>query len=124
MIILIMIKFIYLATLQNVETHLSFITLDYVPILNMTFNISRTDLESDKVDSLWIELQFPVRSVFIGFTCRNLKDIVWEDQFCNMLDNIVSLNKEYSLLGDFNIDLTFPKHRWNSYLQLVLFSAF
>ena len=91
----------------------------------MTFNISRSDLEYDKVDSLWIELQFPVRSVFIGFTYRNLKDIiVWEDQFCNMLHNIVSLSKEYSLLGDFNIDLTFPKHRWNSYLQFVLFSAF
>ena len=39
MIILIMIKFKYLATLQNIETHLSFITLDYVSILNVTFNV-------------------------------------------------------------------------------------
>ena len=34
-----------------------------------------------------------------------------------MLDNIVSLNKEYLLLGDFNIDLMFPKHRWNSIIS-------
>ena len=38
---------------------------------------------------------------------------MWEDQFCDMLDNIVSLNKEYLLLDDFNIDLMFPKHLWN-----------
>ena len=43
--------------------------------------------------------------------------IVWEDQFGDMLDNIVSLNKEYLLLGDFNIDLMVPKHRWNSIIS-------
>ena len=60
----------------------------------------------------------PVSSVFIGFIYRNPKDIiVWEDQYCDMLDNIVSLNKEYLLLGDFNIDLMFPKHRWNSIIS-------
>ena len=42
---------------------------------------------------------------------------MWEDQFCDMLDNIVSLNKEHLLLGDFNIDLVFPKHRWNSIIS-------
>ena len=68
-----------------------------------------------KWKSLWIELQLPVRSVIIGFIYRNPRDmIVWEDQFCDMLDNIVSLNKEYLLLDDFNINLMFPKHRWNS----------
>ena len=64
----------------------------------------RKDLESEEVESLWIELQLPSRSVFIGFIYRNPRDmIVWEDQFCDMLDNIVSLNKEYLLLGDFNM---------------------
>ena len=78
----------------------------------------RKDLESDEVENLWIELQLPGRSVFIGFIYRNPRDmIVWEDQFCDMLDNIVSLNKEYLLLGDFNIDLMFPKHRWNSIIS-------
>ena len=43
--------------------------------------------------------------------------IVWEDQFCDMLDNIISLNKEFLLLGDFNIDLMFPMHRWNSIIS-------
>ena len=42
---------------------------------------------------------------------------MWEDQFCDMLDNIVSLNKEYLLLGDFNIALMFPKHPWNSFIS-------
>ena len=78
----------------------------------------RKDLESDEVESLWIELQLPLRSVFIGFIYRNPRDmIVWEDQFCDMLDSVVSLNKEYLLLGDFNIDLMFPKHRWNSIIS-------
>ena len=31
-----------------------------------------------------------------------------------MLDNILSQNKEYLLLEDFNISLIFPRHRWNS----------
>ena len=66
----------------------------------------------------------PVRSVFIGFIYRNPKDIiVWEDQFCDMLDNIVSLNKEYLLLEDFNIDLMFSKHQWSSILLLLIYNS-
>ena len=34
----------------------------------------RKDLQSDKVESHWIELQMPVPSVFIGFIYRNPKD--------------------------------------------------
>ena len=64
------------------------------------------------MESLWIELQLPLRSVFIGFIYRNPKDIIiWEDQF------FLSQNKEYLLLGDFNIDLMFPKHWWNSIIS-------
>ena len=66
----------------------------------------RKDLESDELESLWIELQLPLHSVFIGFISRNPRDrVVWEDQFCDMLDSVVSLNKEYLLLGDFNFDI-------------------
>ena len=80
--------------------------------------LSRKDLESDEVESLWIELQLPLCSVFIGFIYRHPWDmIVWEDQFCDMVDNIVSQNKEYLLPRDFNIDLMFPKHRWNSIIS-------
>ena len=39
MIIIMMMKFKYLVSLQSAETHLSFITLDYVFILNVTFNL-------------------------------------------------------------------------------------
>ena len=39
MLIIMMMKFKYLATLRSVETHLSFITQDYVSLLNVTFNI-------------------------------------------------------------------------------------
>ena len=39
MLIIMMMKFKYLATFQSVETHLLFITLDYVSILNVTFDI-------------------------------------------------------------------------------------
>ena len=39
MMILIKMKFNYLATLPNVETTLSFITLDFVSISMVTFNI-------------------------------------------------------------------------------------
>ena len=82
------------------------------------------DLESDEEESLWTELQWPVRSVFIGFIYRKPKDVVtWEDHFCDMIDNMESLNKECLLLRDFNINLMFPKHWWNSIssfnLQLI-----
>ena len=43
--------------------------------------------------------------------------IAWDDKSCDMLDNIVSLNKEYLLLEDFNIDLMFPTHPWNSIIS-------
>ena len=39
MLIIMMMKFKYLATLQSVETDLSFITLDYVSLFNVAFNI-------------------------------------------------------------------------------------
>ena len=39
MIIITMMKFKYLVSLQSAESHLSFITLDYVSISNVTFNI-------------------------------------------------------------------------------------
>ena len=38
-IILIMMKFQYLVNLQNTETHLPIITLDYMFILKVKFNI-------------------------------------------------------------------------------------
>ena len=52
----------------------------------------RKDLEADEVERLWIELQLPVLSVFIGFIYKNPRDmILWEDHFCDMLDNILYL---------------------------------
>ena len=39
--------------------------------------LRRKDLESDKLESLWIELQLSFRSVFIGFIYRNPKDIIY-----------------------------------------------
>ena len=39
MIILIMMNFKYLAIYQKVETHFTFITLDYVSVLKMTFSV-------------------------------------------------------------------------------------
>ena len=68
----------------------------FIPHTELCVNIKgdiqylrRKDLESDKVESLWIELQLPFRLVFIGFIYRNPKDIIiWEDEFCDPLDNI------------------------------------
>ena len=50
----------------------------------------------------------PVRAVFIGgFFYRNPRDlIVCEDQFCDMLDNIVSLNDVSQASVEFNFQFT------------------
>ena len=109
-IILLLMKFKYLAERRD-SSYIHYTGL-CVFIKNSLQYLHRKDLGSSEADSLWIELQLSLRSVFIGFIYRNPKDIIWEDQFCDILDNIVS--QSILLLGDFNIDLLFPKHRCNA----------
>ena len=67
----------------------------------------------------------PVCSVFIGSIHRSPKDIIifWEGQFYDMLDNIVSQNKDYFILGDFNIDLTFKFFLFFHSQQLIKYPS-
>ena len=119
MIILIMMKLKYLATFPNVGTHLPFINW-IMCLLKMTFNIYVKPIynpikwKSPRLSCSCQFVQYLLVYFFWGGGGGNPEVIIiWEDQFCDMLDNIVSLFKEYLLLRDFNIDLMFPKYRWN-----------
>ena len=110
MIILILMKFKYLAERRD-SSYIHYTGL-CVFIKNNLQYLRRKDLGSSEAESLWNELHLSLPSVFIGFIYRNPKDIIWEDQFCDILDNIVS--QSILLLGDFNINPMSPKHRCNA----------
>ena len=74
MIILLLMKFKYLAERKD-SSYIRYTGL-CVFIKNSLQYLRRKDLGFSEADSLWIELQLPLRSVFIGFICRNPKDII------------------------------------------------
>ena len=68
----------------------------------------RHDLESENVESMWIEYRFSVTgpATLIGFVYRNpASPLSWYDDFVLMMDNVQKCNTDFILLGDFNIDL-------------------
>lgn len=71
----------------------------------------RPDLESDKIESLWIELKTPKSTpTLIGFIYRNpAATWDWYDDFSEMMDKASRSKGDIFLLGDFNIDLLNPK---------------
>ena len=66
----------------------------------------RYDLESEKIESIWLELKTSHASpVLIGFVYRHPSEpICWYDTFHDLLDNTCLKNRKLLLLGDFNID--------------------
>ena len=72
----------------------------------------RRDLESDHVESVWLEVKSTKSSpIYIGFIYRNpAANFSWYDDFTLMLDRLDHTN--IVLLGDFNIDLFKPHFAW------------
>ena len=76
----------------------------------------RSDLETDEVECIWIELRSPKQpSLFVGFLYRNpAATFEWYDEFLQMYDKVYEHNRNILLMGDFNIDVLKPHPAWES----------
>ena len=81
----------------------------------------RRDLESDRVESLWLEVRprKPSAPTLIGFIYRNPKSLAsWVEDFIDMMDRVHSCCLNIIILGDFNINLLEKQSRWLDSTQL------
>jgi Reverse transcriptase (RNA-dependent DNA polymerase) len=83
------------------------------------FTQRRYDLESDEVESLWIELKRQPQEppTLIAIIYRNpVSSLEWYDSFVQMMDAVTEKHPKSNILmlGDFNIDLLKPHTAWES----------
>lgn len=79
----------------------------------------RPDLESDTVESVWVEIKNKSSPVLVGFIYRNPSaPNVWLDDFTDMLDNVKHCTSDVLLLGDFNINMFSANPTWESTITL------
>ena len=66
----------------------------------------RPDLESEAVESVWLQIQTRKSSILVGYIYRNSASTFDRyDQFVTMMDRMQGCNLNVFLLGDFNIDM-------------------
>ena len=76
----------------------------------------RIDLETGPIECIWLEFKKGQGHVeIIGNIYRNPKSdpSFWIDNFINLMDVIDANNKNVTILGDFNLDLTRSQTSWN-----------
>ena len=79
----------------------------------------RPDLESEAVESVWLEIQTRKSSILVGYIYRNpASTFDWYDQFVTMMDKVQGCNLNVVLLGDFNIDMQKSNPAWDSTVSL------
>ena len=81
------------------------------------------DLETHGVESIWLKVSIKhSKPVLIGFLYRNPAECIeWQERFHSLMDDVIMMNREVILFGDFNIDLLKPKQKWNqTYTMLGL----
>lgn len=76
----------------------------------------RIDVESDDIESVWIEILFPhTKSFLINFTYRPPSaNQSWIEKYESQLENVDNMKLEYHILGDLNINY-FPDNKRNPY---------
>ena len=90
--------------------------------------IRRTDLESERLETVWLEITFPnTKSLFVWYIYRPPNSpVAWYDRFSNELEKVSYLNCETILTGDFNFDLLQPdvalNGRWHDVIQINNFT--
>ena len=64
-------------------------------------------LETHGVESMWLKVSIKHSKPFlVGFVYRNpAKSIDWLERFNSFMDDVIMMNREVILFGDFNIDL-------------------
>ena len=85
-----------------------------------TFTKRRNDLESEKVECMWVEIKHLASlAVLVGDVYRNpAATHPWFDDFVQMMDKVCESNPYIVLLGNFNIDLLKPQPTWSSATSL------
>ena len=81
----------------------------------------RPDLESDSVESLWLEVRTDRSApLLVGFVYRHKSCLFeWYDEFVTMVDRADKGGHEVLLLGDFNINMFLPQPAWESTLTML-----
>ena len=80
----------------------------------------RVDLESDRVEAIWLELyQKKSASAYVCALYRNpAYTSEWMDDFIAMMDKI-PINSDIILMGDFNINLLIHQNTWLSVISML-----
>ena len=79
----------------------------------------RPDLESEAVESVWLEIQTRKSSILVGYIYRNpASTFDWYDQFFTVMDRVQGCNLYVVLWGDFNIDMQKSNPAWDSTISL------
>ena len=80
----------------------------------------RADLESEKVECMWVEIKHSSSSATqVGYVYRNpAVTYAWFDDFVKMKDTVNEGNSNIVLLGDFNSDLLKSQPAWESTTSL------
>ena len=84
------------------------------------FTRRRVDLESEAVESLWIELTLKKTHCLIGHIYRNpASNFEWYDAFTSMMEEVQKTKcSTIILMGDFNIDMLKKRPAWESTIAL------
>ena len=81
----------------------------------------RIDLESQCIESLWVEIcNSKTPSLLVGYVYRNpAVTYEWYHEFVTLLDKVSESKNNVLLLGDFNIDLLKPHLAWESTFSIL-----
>jgi len=84
------------------------------------WTLRRTDLESQAVECLWLEINSESSSsLLVGILYRNpASALTWHDDFVEMMDKVAEVQDTILLLGDFNIDMSKHQPAWESTMNL------
>lgn len=84
------------------------------------FTKRRPDLESERVECMWVEIKHSASpTILVGFVYRNpAATYPWFDDFVQMMDKVSETNCNIMLLGDFNIDLLQRQPAWSATTSL------
>ena len=84
------------------------------------FTTRRADLESNRVECLWVDIRPSMsHALTVGFIYRNpASTYSWFDDFVHMMDLVNAKSSNVLLLGDFNLDLLKSHPAWESTYSL------
>ena len=86
----------------------------------------RTDLESQCIESLWVEIcNSKTPSLLVGYVYRNpAVTYEWYHEFVTLLDKVSESKSNVLLLDDFNTDLLKPHLAWESTFSILGLNQF